>query len=109
VFNFHLSQLHIKIEQSFSLLVNKWRVFKKPLEMSLTRVPAVVECCMRLHNFCINKRNQEWCVPDLPNHAVTCHTPQYKEYCDALDEQQIQQRAGGCINVRAQVREAITK
>jgi len=64
---------------------------------------------MRLHNFCINERNQEWCVPDLPNHAVTCHTPQYKEYCDALDEQQIQQRAGGRTNVHAQVHEAITK
>jgi hypothetical protein len=32
VFNFHLSQLRIKIEQLFGLLVNKWRVFKKPPE-----------------------------------------------------------------------------
>ncbi len=74
-----------------------------------TRVRAVLECCMRLHNFCINKRNQEWCVPDLPDHAVTSHTPQYEEYLDALDEERIQQRAGGCINVCAQVCEAITK
>ena len=28
VFNFHLSQLKIKIEQTFGLMVNKWRVFK---------------------------------------------------------------------------------
>jgi len=46
VFNFHLSQLRIKIEQAFGLLVNKWRVFKKPIEINLKRVPALVECCM---------------------------------------------------------------
>jgi hypothetical protein len=28
IFNFHLSQLRIKIEQSFGLVVKKWRVFK---------------------------------------------------------------------------------
>jgi hypothetical protein len=39
VFNFHLSQLRIKIEQAFGFLVNKWRVFKKPLEVNLRRVP----------------------------------------------------------------------
>jgi chloramphenicol O-acetyltransferase len=109
VFNFHLSQLHIKIEQSFRILVNKWRVFKKPLEVSLTQVPAVVECCMRLHNFCMNERNQEWCVPDMPDHTVTGHTPQYEEYLDALDEERLQQYAGGYINACAQVCEAITK
>jgi len=109
VFNFHLSQLHIKIEQSFRILVNKWRVFKKPLEVSLTQVPAVVECCMQLHNFCINERNQEWCVSDLPDHAVTDHNPQYEEYMDTLDEEKVQPHAGGCINVHTQVCEAIKK
>ena len=30
-FNFYLSQLRIRIEQAFGVLVNKWRIFKKPL------------------------------------------------------------------------------
>jgi len=39
VFNFYLSQLRIKIEQAFGMMVNKWRVFKKPLQLGLARVP----------------------------------------------------------------------
>jgi hypothetical protein len=93
VFNFHLSQLRIKIEQAFGLLVNKWRVFKKPIEINLKRIPALVECCMQLHNFCVNERNLDWCVPDLPDHVVTEHNPQYEEY----------------IDVRAKVHEAIKR
>jgi hypothetical protein len=34
VFNSHLSQLRIKTEQAFGLLVNKWRAFKKPIEIN---------------------------------------------------------------------------
>ncbi len=37
VFNFYLSQLRIRVEQAFGLLVNMWRVFKKPLEVALWR------------------------------------------------------------------------
>jgi hypothetical protein len=104
VFNFHLSQLRIKIEQAFGLLVNKWRVFKKALEINLKRVPALIECCMRLHNYCINERNVEWCIPDLSDDAVLDHVAQYEQYIDPLDEEG---RAGGRNNVRARVREAI--
>ncbi|KAE9161337.1 hypothetical protein PF002_g32397, partial [Phytophthora fragariae] len=30
-YNFHVSQLRIRIEMAFGLLVNKWRIFKQPL------------------------------------------------------------------------------
>ncbi len=106
VFNFHLSQLRIKIEQSFGLLVNKWRVFKKPLEVNLKRVPSIVECCTQLHNFCINKREQEWAVVDVAEELLGDHVASYEEYNDELDGDG-SLRAGGCINARAQVREAI--
>jgi len=109
VFNFHLSQLRIKIEQAFGLLVNKWRVFKKPIELSLKRVPSLIECCMRLHNFCINERNLDWSVPDLPDHAIPNHIPQYEQYIDSLDNETGNVRAGGRNNVRAKVREGIKR
>jgi len=57
-FNFCLSQLRIKTEQAFGLLVNKWRDFKKPIELNLTRTPSLIECCFWLHNFCINERER---------------------------------------------------
>ena len=45
LFNFHLSQLHIRVEQSFGMLVNKWRVFKKPMQVKLRAVlNEVVRC-----------------------------------------------------------------
>ena len=50
VFNFYLSQLHIHAEQAFGLLVTKWQVFKKPLEVKLWRTMLVVEATMRLHS-----------------------------------------------------------
>jgi hypothetical protein len=84
-------------------------VFKKPIEINLKRVPALVECCMCLHNFCVNERNLDWCMLDLPDHVVTEHNPQYKEYIDCLDNEGQNMRAGGRNNVRAKVCEAIKR
>ena len=70
---------------------------------------ALIECSMRLHNFCIEERNAEWQVPDLPDDLVVDHTPQYQEYCDSLEEEGQTGRAGGRNNVRSKVREAIRK
>jgi len=103
-FNFHLSQLRIKIEQSFGLMVNKWRVFKKPVEIRLERVPHLVECCMRLHNFCIDERVQEWFVPDIAEDAILEHQAAYEEYIDEMDAVDSAGHAGGHINTRAKVR-----
>ncbi len=57
VFNFYLLQLRIHVEQAFGLLVTKWQVFKKPLEVKLWRTTLVVEAAMRLHNYCIDERD----------------------------------------------------
>jgi hypothetical protein len=67
VFNFYLSQLRIKIEQALGLPVNNWRIFKKPIELNLTWIPSLVECCFGLRNFCINEREKEWFICEIPN------------------------------------------
>ncbi|GLE07530.1 hypothetical protein PINS_up024263 [Pythium insidiosum] len=46
-FNFFLSQLRIRIEQAFGLMVTKWRILKKPLEVKLKSAPKVVHTIMR--------------------------------------------------------------
>lgn len=56
-YNFYLSQLRIRIEMTFGLLVNKWRIFKKPLQTSLKQSGKLFLCATRLHNFCINEDN----------------------------------------------------
>ena len=55
-YNFYVSQLRIRIEMAFGLLVNKFQIFKRPLHVHLKNVPRVVLCCLLLHNFCIDER-----------------------------------------------------
>lgn len=55
-FNFYLSQLRIRVEMAFGLLVTKWRIFKEPLGVSISCVPVVVLAAMMLHNYCANNR-----------------------------------------------------
>jgi hypothetical protein len=44
-FNFLLSQLQIRIKQAFRLLVTKWHVFKKPLEVRFWQTTLLIEAC----------------------------------------------------------------
>jgi len=92
-FNFFLSQLRIRIEQSFGLLTTKWRVFKKPLELSLWRASLLVESTFRLHNFCIDERESK--PVNFWHQDPRDYTTNYAEFLDSLGE-------GGtrCINVR---------
>jgi hypothetical protein len=54
-FNYFLSQLRIRIEQSFGLLVGKWRILRKPLECDLCNSSTIILACCRLHNYVIEK------------------------------------------------------
>lgn len=55
-FNYFTSQLRIRVEMAFGLLVHKWGVLQKPLAVDTFRVWKVVLAVGRLHNFCINQR-----------------------------------------------------
>lgn len=57
-YNFYLSQLRIRIEMAFGLLVNKWQIFKRPLVVDFVNVKKVIKTCMKLHNFCIDERTK---------------------------------------------------
>ncbi|KAG6954607.1 hypothetical protein JG688_00012263 [Phytophthora aleatoria] len=58
-FNFYLSQLCIRLEMAFGLLVFKWRVFNAPLEILFNRVPRTILAAFILHNWYINRRLHE--------------------------------------------------
>ncbi len=59
-FNFCLSQLRIRIEMAFGLMTNKWRVLCAPLQTSLSMSADILECCSKLHNFCIDQDGEEY-------------------------------------------------
>jgi len=50
-----LSQLRIRIEQTFGLRTGKWRILHQTLQAHLKKVEKIFMCITRLHNFCINK------------------------------------------------------
>ena len=58
-FNFHLSQLRIRIEMAFGRLVRKWRILKSLLELSIKNNVKVLKACAALHNFCIDQEEDD--------------------------------------------------
>lgn len=54
-YNFYLSQLRIRVEITFGRFVNKWRIFRGPLQVGLKNAGRLYMCATRLHNFCINE------------------------------------------------------
>ena len=53
-FNFHLSQLRIRIEMSFGRLVRKFGILKRNLEGRLERMSRILLACARLHKYIID-------------------------------------------------------
>jgi hypothetical protein len=55
-FNFFASQLRIRIEMAFGLMVKKWGILARPLTIKLKNIKRLVIAIAKLHNFCINER-----------------------------------------------------
>jgi len=53
-YNFYLSQLRITIERAFGIMVHRFGILRAPLSMSIKKVPPLVMCLMRLHNYFID-------------------------------------------------------
>jgi hypothetical protein len=55
-FNFYASQLRIRIEMAFGVMVKKWSILQHPLTNKLINLKSIVITIGILHNFCINER-----------------------------------------------------
>ncbi|KAK5639055.1 hypothetical protein RI129_011547 [Pyrocoelia pectoralis] len=53
VFNYRLSRARRVIENSFGILTAKWRIYRKPLNTSMTTAIAIVQGTICLHNLII--------------------------------------------------------
>jgi hypothetical protein len=78
-FNFYQSQLRIRIEMSFGLLVARWGILWRPMRVSLRHVPHVVHAVVRLHNLCIRKQDAS-----IPREAEDAETLRWRPH--ELDE-----------------------
>jgi hypothetical protein len=45
---------------AFGLMTNKWRILCALLQTGLAKSSEVLECCRRLHNFCIDNNGEEF-------------------------------------------------
>jgi hypothetical protein len=89
-FNFFLSQLRIRIEMTFGLLVNKWGVLQKPIAVEFSQVRHVVHACIQLHNFCIDERlaaDPSYSVDDEVDNFVASSNVANDDfyYCETVD------------------------
>jgi hypothetical protein len=65
-YNLYSSQLRIRIEQAFALLVGRWGIFWRPLRVPLRDQPTLILATCKLHNFCIDEREDRG-LPAYPN------------------------------------------
>jgi hypothetical protein len=61
-FYFYLSQMHIRIEMAFGIMVTKWHILRSPLCVKLSNVPKLMSAIARLHNYCISEQDP---IPQL--------------------------------------------
>ena len=66
-YNFFHSQLRIRIECAFGMLVQRWGILRMamPRNLSVTKVVALVVALAKLHNFCIGESNIPESVPQM--------------------------------------------
>ena len=55
-FNFHLSSSRIHIEQAFGLLVARWGVLWRAIDLDYRFVPRLVMALLKLHNLCLENK-----------------------------------------------------
>ncbi|KAL7541332.1 hypothetical protein ACHAWF_012614 [Thalassiosira exigua] len=75
-YNFYLSQIRITIERAFGILIHRWGILRRPLDMSVQKVPAIVTCLMRLHNFCIDHDSRKTPSPICNDERVVSRSAQ---------------------------------
>lgn len=51
IFNQYLSRSRVVVENTFGILVTKFRIFKKPIPFNPEKVSLITMTCILLHNF----------------------------------------------------------
>ena len=51
IFNYRLSRARRVIENTFGILVARWRVFQKPIDAKPERVETIILAAIALHNY----------------------------------------------------------
>lgn len=63
IFNYRLSRARRVIENTFGILVTKWRIFRRPIIATPDRVTRIVQATCCLHNFLQHRNQVAYCPP----------------------------------------------
>lgn len=81
VYNYRLSRARRIIENAFGILVARWRIFRRPINLTVSKAEKIVLATICLHNFIITnemeKRPQErqyLCYNDNDKQQTSCLT-----------------------------------
>ena len=112
-FNYNLSQMRIRIEIAFGLMVSKFRILKKKLEGSIKTNAKVIMCCARLHNYIIDRKfesknndvndteqNGENVDPNRLGYTSLNNSPLDMVYCPTIPDEDIFEEIQGESNTR---------
>lgn len=56
IYNYRLSRARRVVENAFGILVQKWRIFKVPINAKVTVVELIIKACVCLHNFLLDRK-----------------------------------------------------
>ena len=69
-FNYYASQLRIRIEMAFGLMVQKWRILNSPLRIKIKNVSVLMTAVAFLHSYCMNERMRETIYEEPTTNAM---------------------------------------
>ena len=82
-YNYEQSSLRMSIECTFGILLKRWGILWRPLQVRHDRAAHLVACCARLHNLCIDYRI---CADELGDVigrlGISAETAQARPYFD---------------------------
>ena len=61
IFNYRLSRARIVIENTFGILVTRWRIYSRPIKASVENVEKYVLATISLHNYLQQTSNASYC------------------------------------------------
>ena len=75
-FNFFQSQVRIRIEMAFGVLTRRWALLQTalPARLGMVRQIALVSCCVKLHNFCLERSDSQRVSSSLPKDNASLHS-----------------------------------
>jgi hypothetical protein len=74
-FDFVQSSNRMCIECAFGILIRRWGILWRPLEVDFHRRAGLIGCCMRLHNLCIDSRISEAHLADMDGQLAMAVPP----------------------------------